>query len=76
MSLLVTSKLRNEKICKINMKYRYSKVDVTQAVAYSLLVKETYEIGSTNTVTNKVSVTNSDINLINAYFTYVGLMQK
>jgi len=35
-----------------------------------------YEIGSTNTVTNKVSVTDSDINLIHAYFTYVGLMQK
>jgi len=57
------------------MKYRYSKVDVTQAVAYSLLVKK-YEIGSTNTVTNKVSVNNSDINLLHAYFTYVRLMQK
>jgi len=35
-----------------------------------------YEIGSTNTVTNKVAVTNSDINLLHAYFTYIGLMQN
>ena len=41
-----------------------------------LLKKYEIPVGSTNTVTNKVSVTNSDINLIHAYFTYVGLMQK